>query len=53
MRNTANFEHIDVWWRPDCGYLHLERDPVGIGMACPDGVHPDEGGEGVVDDGID
>lgn len=25
---------VDVWWRADCGYLHLERNPVVLDMRC-------------------
>lgn len=37
-RVTGNDLQIDVWWTPDCGYLHLERNPKAIGFHCPDGV---------------
>lgn len=30
--------HTDVWWTPDCGYLHVETDPTVISTHCPDGV---------------
>jgi hypothetical protein len=34
---------VTVWWTPDCGYLHVETDPLSIGLVCPDGVHSDPG----------
>ena len=43
------------WWTPDCGFLHMETDPVYISTVCPDGLsglrdlwhaEPDEGASG-------
>lgn len=31
---------VIVWWTPDCGYLHVETDPLAIALVCPDGVRP-------------
>ena len=42
---TANdsYESVTWWWTPDCGYLHVENDPVSVDLFhCPDGVHPDD-----------
>lgn len=29
---------VDVWWVPDCGYMHVERNPVSLPWHCPDGL---------------
>lgn len=34
---NANPVSVDVWWTPDCGHLHYEKDPVTIPAHCPDG----------------
>lgn len=37
---------VTVWWTPDCGYLHVETDPVTVPVHCPDGVEPPQAPEG-------
>lgn len=41
MSGNANPLTVIVWWTPDCGFLHVETNPVCIGSECPDGVKPD------------
>ncbi len=45
MRND-NPGSVTWWWTPDCGYLHLETDPVLLDLIhCP--VHIAEGSDDV------
>ncbi len=41
MDSNGNPVVIDVWWVPDCGYLHHERESALITLKCPDGVEPE------------
>jgi hypothetical protein len=37
MMRDPKFD-VDVWWTPDCGYIHLSRNPLAITAHCPDHV---------------
>jgi hypothetical protein len=41
MNGNAEYT-LDIWWVADCGYLHVERDPVTVPWHCPDDYEPDE-----------
>ena len=38
MSDTANdaYDSVTWWWTPDCGYFHVETDPVSVDLFhCP------------------
>lgn len=46
---NGNDVSVTVWWTPDCGYLHVETDPLSIGVHCPDDVARDDASVGQED----
>jgi len=49
---SSNPVSVIVWWTPDCGYLHVETDPLTISVHCPDDVAPDATVQPVGEDGL-
>ena len=41
VRQNGNDVIVTVAWTPDCGALHIEDNPIWVGLTCPDGFGPD------------
>jgi hypothetical protein len=39
--NSGDDVTIWVWWTPQCGAMHVDKNPVSIFWVCPDGLKAD------------